>query len=180
MNKKPRLFDLFILVGFVGLVTFQPFLLHHEIIMMETGIHLPGISALFHGAIPYKDFLYFRGPLELYVPAFLMKLFGANMIWLPVFYYVGTVLTLLFVVCLAFQLYRTRFVFYLMVPVFVARTFPRIAFYYWGGMRYALGILSLVFAAQSFKTQKDSWMFWAGIISCMAFWTTIEAGICTI
>ena len=73
-----------------------------------------------------------------------MNIFGDNMIWLPIFYYVGTILTLIFCVCLAFQLYRTRFIFYLMVPVFVAVTFPRIAFYYWGGLRYALGILSNV------------------------------------
>src|SRR3990167_10912256 len=102
MNKKPKPFDAFVLICFVAFITFQPFLLHHEIIMMETGIHLPGISALFHGAIPYKDFLYFRGPLELYVPAFLMRLFGDNMIWLPIFYYAGTILTLVIGALLAF------------------------------------------------------------------------------
>jgi len=180
MNKKPKFFDAFFLACFTILITYQPYLLHHEIIMMETGIHLPGIQALFHGATPYKDFLYFRGPLELYVPAFLMKLFGSNMIWLPVFYYVGTVVTLIFAVKLAFQLYRTRLVFYLMVPVFIARTFPRISFYYWGGMRYAFGILSLIFAVQSFRSKRSSWMFGAGIVSCLAFWTTIEAGACTV
>ena len=180
MNKKAAIFDALILSLFVILITYQPFLLHHEIIMMETGIHLPGIYALFHGAIPYKDFLYFRGPLELYVPALLMKFFGDNMIWLPIFYYVGTILTLLFGALLAFQLYRTRLVFYLMVFVLVARTFPRISFYYWGGMRYALGMLSLVLAVQSFKSNRSSWMFGAGVASCLAFWATIEAGVCTL
>ena len=121
--------DLCFLSGFVVFITFQPYLFHHEIIMMETGIHLPGIRALLNGAVPYRDFLYFRGPLELYVPAFMMKVFGANMVWLPVFYYVGTVLTLVFAVLLAGQLYRTCFVMYLMVPVLVARAFPRVSFY---------------------------------------------------
>ena len=180
MNKKPKFLDVFFLACFTIFITYQPYLLHHEIIMMETGIHLPGIHAFFHGATPYKDFLYFRGPLELYVLVFLMKIFGSNMIWLPIFYYVGTVLTLVFVLLLAFQLYRTRLVFYLMVPVFVARTFPRISFYYWGGMRYALGILSLIFAVQSFRSKRSSWMFGAGVVSCLAFWTTIEAGVCTV
>lgn len=148
--------------------------------MMETGIHLPGIYALFHGAIPYRDFLYFRGPLELYVPAFVMKLFGDNMIWLPIFYYVGTVLTLLLGVILAFQLYRTRLALYLMVFVLVARTFPRISFYYWGGMRYALGLFSLFCAFQYFKKQRLPWIFVAGIISCLGLLTTIETGVSTI
>ncbi len=180
MNKKATIFDALILSLFVILITYQPFLLHHEIIMMETGIHLPGIYALFHGAIPYKDFLYFRGPLELYVPAVLMKFFGTNMIWLPIFYYAGTVLTLLFCLLLALQLYRTRLALYLMTIVLIARTFPRISFYYWGGMRYALGMLSLVLAVQSFKSKRLPWMFGAGIVSCLAFWTTIEAGACCV
>ncbi|OGX38765.1 MAG: hypothetical protein A3C36_00825 [Omnitrophica WOR_2 bacterium RIFCSPHIGHO2_02_FULL_52_10] len=171
---------MFALTSFVVFITFQPYLLHHEIIMMETGIHLPGLRALFHGAVPYRDFLYFRGPLELYVPAMFMRLFGENMIWLPVFYYAATALTLIFAVALAFQLYRTRFALYLMVPVFVARTFPRVSFYYWGGMRYALGLLALVFAVQGFRTDRRSWMLGAGVVSCLAFWTTIEAGVCTV
>ena len=134
-SKSPTVIDLILLSLFIIFITAQPFFLHHEIIMMETGIHLPGIQALFRGAIPYKDFLYLRGPLELYMPAFLMKLFGENMILLPIFYYGGTILTLLLGILLAFQLYRTRVVLYLMTLVFVARTFPRISFYYWGGMR---------------------------------------------
>ena len=165
MNKKATIFDAPALSFFVILVTYQPFLFHHEIIMMETGIHFPGIYALFHGAIPYRDFLYFRGPLELYVPALLMKFFGENMIWLPAFYYVGTILTLLLCVLLAFQLYRTRLALYLMVIVLAARTFPRISFYCWSGMRYALGMLALVLAVQSFKSNRSSWMFWAGVVS---------------
>ena len=180
MNRKPKLFDLLVLTCFAAFITYQPYLLHHEIIMMETGIHLPGIRALFHGAVPYRDFLYFRGPLELYVPAILMRLFGENMIWLPVFYYAGTVLTLIFAIVLAFQLYGTRFALYLMVPVFAARTFPRVSFYYWGGMRYALGMLALIFAVQGFRSVKRSWMLGAGAVSCLAFWTTIEAGVCTV
>lgn len=180
MNKKATIFDALILSFFVILITYQPFFLHHEIIMMETGIHLPGIYALSHGAIPYRDFLYLRGPFELYVPAFFMKFFGDNMIWLPAFYYAGTVLTLLLGVLLAFQLYRTRLALYLMVIVLVARTFPRISFYYWGGMRYALGMLALVLAVRSFKSQRLLWMSAAGGASCLAFWTTIEAGVCTV
>lgn len=180
MNAKATIFDAIILFFFVIVITYQPFLLHHEIIMMETGIHLPGIYALFHGAIPYKDFLYFRGPLELYVPALLMKFFGDNMIWLPIFYYVGTILTLLFGALLAFQLYRTRLVLYLMVFVLVARTFPRISFYYWGGMRYALGLFSLFCAFQYFKKQRSSWILGAGIVSCLGLLTTIETGVASI
>lgn len=180
MNKKATVFDVLILSFFVILITYQPFLFHHEIIMMETGIHLPGIYALFHGAIPYKDFLYLRGPLELYVPALLMRLFGDNMIWLPIFYYAGTILTLVIGVLLAFKLYRTRLVLYLTVFVLLARTFPRVSFYYWGGLRYALGLLFLFCVFQYFKKQRLSWIFVAGIVSCLGLLTTIETGFSAI
>ena len=137
-QNKPNFWDAFWLSIFVIFITGQPFFMRHEIIMMETGIHLPDINAIFHGQIPYRDFFYLRGPLELYFPAFLMILFGKNMIFLPVFFYVWSVVTLIVLVVIAKNLYRSRLILYLMVPVLAARTFPRIPYYYWGGMRYAL------------------------------------------
>jgi len=177
MNKKPDRFDIFLLSAFVILITFQPFFLHHEIIMMETGIHLPAINALFHGQIPYRDFYFLRGPLELYISALMMVCGGKNAVWLPLFYYGGTVLTLLFCVLIARHLFRTRAFLYLMIPVLVARTFPRISYYYWGGMRYAIGFLAFWLGIMFFKTQRKRWIFLAGFVSCFAFLTTVEAGV---
>ena len=86
--KKPTGRDVLWMIFFVVFITFQPFYMRHEIIMMETGIHLPAINALFHGLIPYRDFFFLRGPLELYAPAAMMKIFGVNSALLPAFYYV--------------------------------------------------------------------------------------------
>lgn len=146
--------------------------------MMETGIHLPAINALFHGGVAYRDFFFLRGPLELYVPAFFMLLFGKNMTVLPTFYYGGTVLTLLFCVFIAGHLYRTRLILYLMILVLVARTFPRVSYYYWGGLRYALGFLAVLCVVYYFKKQKPVWLFVGGIVSSMALLTAMESGIC--
>jgi len=180
LYNKPTNIDVFLLSCFTIFITFQPYYLHHEIIMMETGIHLPVINALFHGAIPYKDFLFIRGPFELYVPSLFLKLFNMNMVVLPTFYYVGTILTLLIGIVIARQLYLSRFILYLMVPVFVGRTFARISYYYWGGMRYALGFLVILCAILFFKRQKSFWLFIAGILSSLALLTTVEAGASTI
>ncbi|MFA5088783.1 MAG: hypothetical protein WC552_07100 [Candidatus Omnitrophota bacterium] len=180
MNRKPTVRDVGLLFVFTIFITFQPYFLHDEIIMMETGIHLPAINALFHGAVPYRDFFYLRGPFELYVPAFLMLIFGKGMAVLPFFYYAGTVVTLLVGILIGQQLYRTRFVFYLMVPVLIARTFPRVSYNYWGGMRYALGLLSLWLAILFFKRNKFSLIFLAGMISALALLTTVESGACSI
>lgn len=165
---------------FVVFITAQPFFLRHEIIMMETGIHLPAINALFHGAVPYRDFFFLRGPMELYVPALMMKFFGVNSALLPVFYYAGTMLTLLLCVALAGALFNSRLVFYAMVPAFVARTFPRISYYYWGGMRYAMGFLVLLFLFYFFKTRQRRYIFFTGMACALSALTTPEAGLSTI
>ena len=178
-SKSPKVLDLVILSLFTIFITAQPFYLHHEVIMMETGIHLPSLSALFRGAVPYRDFFYLRGPLELYVPACLMLLLGQETFLLPAFYYVGSVATLLVGVLLARQILRTRLFLWIMVPVLIARTFPRVSFYYWGGMRYALGLFSLYYVVLFCKTRRLLWMGVAGIISSLGLLTTIETGIAT-
>ena len=177
MNKSPNRFDLFLLSCFILFITFQPYYLHGEIIMMETGIHLPAINALFHGAVLYRDVFFLRGPLELYVPAFFMGLFGKNMAILPTFYYAGTIATLLIFLWIAHNLYRTRLILYLMIVVFVARTFPRVSFNYWGGMRYALGALALLCVLFFFQKEKRRWILGAGVVSALGFLTTIETGL---
>lgn len=178
--NPPKNIDTFLLCCFVALITWQPFVFCQEIIMMETGIHLPALNALFHGAMPYRDFFYLRGPLELYIPAGMMILFGKNMIMLPIFYYAGTILTLWACVAVGQQIYRTRLIFYLAIPVLVARTFPRVSYYYWGGLRYAIGFLSVLCAILYFKKNKIWWMFLAGIVSAASFLTTAEAGACSV
>src|SRR3989338_1857741 len=148
--------------------------------MLETGIHLPCIQVLFEGKIFYKDFLYWRGPLELLVPYWMMNVFGKNMIWLPVFYYFFTVMTLCAGLMCAFLILRTRFIFYLFIPVLIARTFPRVSFYYWGGLRYAVGLLAVFCAIQYFRTKKYGWIYAAGSLCALSFWTTLEAGFSTV
>ncbi len=177
---KPTGRDVAGLIVFVVFITFQPFYLQHEIIMMETGLHLPAINALFHGAVPYRDFFFLRGPVELYVPALMMKMGGINSAILSMFYYGGTILTLILCVILAGELFRTRIILYTMVPVFVARTFPRISYYYWGGLRYALGFIVLLCLFYFLKTKKKRWVFLTGVMVGLSCLTTPEAGFSTV
>ncbi len=178
--QKPSGWDVLGLILFVIFITFQPFYMQHEIIMMETGIHLPAINALFHGLVPYRDFFYLRGPVELYVPALMMKWGGINSALLPTFYYAGTVLTLILAVVLAGELFCSRLILYTMVPFFVARTFPRVSYYYWGGMRYAMGFFVLLFLFYFFKTRRRRWILLSGIMCALASLTTAEAGFAAI
>ena len=180
MHRKPRGIDLFFLAAFAIFITLQPYFLYGGLNYFELGIYLPNISALLDGQIPYRDFFHLRGPLELYVPAFFMHIFGENAAVLAAYFYVGTVVTLLIGIWIAKDLYRTRLVLYLMVPVFVGRTFPRVVFMNWGGLRYGLGLLALLLAIGFFRRKKSFWLVASGIISGLALLTSVEIGVCAI
>ena len=169
--------DLWILSAFVILVTFQPFYLTGQINLFELGLYLPGIQGVFHGQIPYRDFFHLRGPFELYMPAACMALFGKNVAVLETYFYVGNVLSLVICVWIAKELLRTRGVLYLLVPVLVARTFPRVVFAFWGGMRFALGLFAVYCLIKFFKTNKFVWFFAAGVIAAVSLFTSIEIGV---
>ncbi len=172
--------DVLVLSFFAVMITFHPFYLHGELNFFELGIYLPGINALLDGAVPYRDFFHLRGPLELYVPAFFMSLLGENVAILTTYFYIGSVITLLIAIGIAQGIFRTRFILYLMVPVLIGRTFPRVAFTYWGGMRYALGLLAIFFAVYFFQRKKYRWIVYSGIVTTLAWLTSIEIGVCAL
>ncbi len=179
MFKRPTYADLLIAAVFIAVITFQPYFLHGKINLFELGIYLPNIDALFSGKVPYRDFFYLRGPFELYVPAGLMAVFGKEISVLMAYFYGGTVLTILLFAWIGKNLYRTRWIFFLMVAVLVARTFPRVVFTYWGGWRFALGALAILLAIPYFSRKRRGWLFAAGIITSCALLTSIEVGTCS-
>jgi len=174
--KRPTYFDIFVLSIFTVLITLQPYFMHGKINIFEVGLYLPGIQSILGGEIPYRDFFHLRGPFELYMPALLMKIFGTHITTLYSYFYFGTILCLILCILIAKEIFKTRFVLYLLIPILIARTFPRVVFTYWGGMRYALGLLAIWFAVKFFKNNKPLWMFGAGICSMLALLTSIEMG----
>ena len=169
-------------VTFLSLLTillvFQPHYLHGELDIFEWGIYLPGIQALFDGQVPYRDFFLLRGPLELYIPTSLMTIFGKNFSILSTYFYVGTVITLIICILLAKEIFRTRFLLYLFVPILVTKTFPRVVFHIWGGMRYGWGLLAILFFLYFLKKRRPLWMILAGGSAALAALTSIEIGFC--
>lgn len=110
------------------------------------------------------------------MPAFLMSIFGIHIKVLYAYFYFGSILCLILCILIAKELFKTRYVLYLMTPVLIGRTFPRVVFTYWGGMRYAFGLLAVWFIIKFFKNNKPGWMFGAGLVSAVALFTSIEMG----
>lgn len=177
LRKQPTYWDVLILSLFAVGITLHPYFMHGKINIFEVGLYLPGIQSVLNGEIPYRDVFHLRGPLELYVPALLMKLFGVHIGVLYSYFYAGSVLCLIFCALIAKEVFKTRFMLYLFVPVLIGRTFPRVVFTYWGGMRYALGLLAVWFIIKFFKNDKPRWLLGAGVVSALASLTSIEMGI---
>ncbi len=177
--NKPNKIDFFILFLFTIFMTFTPYYLFGRINIFELGIYLPGIQAILDGQIPYRDFFHLRGPFELYLPAIAFAIFGSNVAVLNTFFYFGTVLTIILCILLALRILRLRFTLYMLAIVLVARTFPRVVFTFWGGMRFAIGILSLYFCVLFFQSKRIRWLFFAGISAGVALFTSADVGFCS-
>ena len=80
------------------------------------------------------------------MPAFLMKMFGIHIGMLNTYFYFGTVLTLVIYAIFALRIFNTRGFAYLFSLVLIARTFTRVTFAIWGGMRFSFGILAVLLA----------------------------------
>ncbi|MBI4309712.1 MAG: hypothetical protein HY591_05225, partial [Candidatus Omnitrophica bacterium] len=176
--QKPTRTDAFILCLFVLLITWHPFYLHQQINLFELGLYLPGIDGILNGQIPYRDFFYLRGPVDLYLPALFMRFWGEHVAVLCAYFYAGTVMTLIICVIIARELLPSRIFFYMLVPVLVARTFPRVVFTYWGGLRYAWGLLAVLCVIYFLRGRKIGWLAAAGIFTAIAGLTSIEIGVC--
>ncbi len=163
---------------FVVVLTFQPHYANGPLNLFELGLYLPAIDGVLHGLVPYKDFFYLRGPLEIYFPAMMMKVFGENVSILSFYFYAGNVLCLVVACLIGAELLRTRFIFYVFVPSLVARAFPRVVFTYWGGMRYVWGLLFVYVMIRAFKTARGRLYFFAGVLAACAAMTSIEIGVC--
>ncbi|MDP2921146.1 MAG: hypothetical protein Q8O12_02075 [Candidatus Omnitrophota bacterium] len=177
MIKHRTLISDYIFLGaIIAIVTLQPYFMHGSINFYETGLYLPQINELFHGKALYRDMFILRGPLEMLMPMSMMAIFGKHIGVLNAYFYFGTVLTLIICAIFALKIFRTRGFVYLFALVLTARTFPWSCYNVWGGIRFGLGISAIMLAANFLNKKKGLWLFLAGAMSGLAFWTSFEIG----
>jgi len=180
LHKPPTAIDIVLLSLFTIFIVFDPFFLEKEIHVFEVGLYLPCADAIFRGMVPFRDFFYLRGPFEIYMITGFMAMFGKQLASLYLYFYMGTILTLLLGPMIGKELYRTRYFLYAMSLVYVAKTFPRIAFIDWGGMRYAWGLLAILFMCRFFSLEGMKtfrFIFLSGIFTAFGLLTSVEIGI---
>ncbi len=177
LKSPPRGRDVLVMSLFFVAITFYPYYLNNRINVFELGLYLPGINAILHGLVPYRDFFHLRGPLELYAPAWLMKVFGVHMATLCFYFFVGNVLCFIVMVMICRELLRTRFIFYTMLPAIIARAWPRVVFGIWGGMRYTFGLLAVYCLVRFIKGRHWAWALASGFLTALAGLVSFEMGV---
>lgn len=98
---------------FTIILTLQPTLFIRPINFFELGLYLPGIQALQNGLMLYKDVFHLRGPLDIVWPWAVMQVFGMQVHVLEFYFYCCSVLGILLVIYLGWELIHNRFVFWL-------------------------------------------------------------------
>ncbi len=172
--------DLIVACILICVLTFQPGFANGPLNLFELGLYLPSIDGVLHGLIPYKDFFYLRGPLEIYIPALIMHFLGENTSVMALFFYLGNVACLIMACLIAAEFLQTRWMFYIFLPTLIGRCFPRVVFAYWGGLRYFFGLIFIYVLIKAAKNKK-SWLFvLAGFLGSCALMTSVEIGICCI
>ncbi len=163
------------LVALIG--TLQLNCAHGLVDMWETAVYTPFINEVFHHKILYKDVMIFRGPLEIYLPALLMRLAGVHLATLYFWFYIGNALTIVVSVLMARELLRTRFFHYLLIPVIIAFCFSQYYFKMWGGFRYACGFTAVWCLLRFFSGERRGWLLGAGILSGLGLFFSIDMGL---
>ena len=174
-KSTPKDIPLLFLLALILL--WQPSYLHQELNLFEWGLYLPGIDAVSQGQVPFRDFFHLRGPFELYLPALFMKTFGFRADILAAYFYIGTLLTILVSILIACELFDQRVLLYSFVLTVVTRTFPRVVFTFWGGMRYAWGLLAVWCLIRFLKSKRTGWLLAGGCLAAIGLLTSIEIGV---
>ena len=179
-NLLLKLFDYLIVPLCILTLAFDPNFLHGIVNHFESGHYLSVLNGIFEGKIPYKDFFVLFGPLQLYVIAFAMILFGKSLSVLMSYFYANYLLNLLVIYFLGRAVCKNRF-FICLIPFIclLEVTHPFWAARYDYG-RTGLGILALLLLINFLKKKNSRLLFFIGSVSCIILLYSIDIGVFTI
>ncbi len=174
--KWSAVFDYIVFPLLLVWFIYQPDFMHGFIDNFESGKELSCVNELFRGKVLYKESMPYFGPLNVYLQAFSMILFGKSIAVLSGYFYFGTLLTLLLSYFIGRSLCRGRFFPYLLGISLAVETISPFWATRWGGFRFTFGLLTILCAITFFKRRHDLWAFLTGACASIAVLTTIDVG----
>lgn len=177
-SAAPRPWETLALLALMILLMFKPNFADGNFNHTETGMYLGNIHALFQGKVPYRDIFVQFGPLNDYLPALALKLFGPTVYTLRAFFFWSAILTVLAGWWLARRCLGARPFWYASALVLVYEVFNPAWAAYWGGFRHLLGLLALLALLRSLDSPRPRlWRGGAGALCALALLTSIEVGL---
>ena len=145
---------------------------------LEVGQYLGPINRIFDGDIPYRDVMFRYGPLGIYLPALVMKLFGATIETLRAYFHFSTILGIIIAYLLALKILKTRIFVYIVTFSIMVETFNPFWSNRWGALRGGMGLLVLLALFMSLSGSNGrKWLFTAGIINAATLLYSTEYGV---
>lgn len=171
------LLDYMVIPAGIIYIAYQHGILNGFIDHLESGKELASVNEIFRGKIPYKDIYILFGPLNTYLEAFSMILFGKSLAVLRGYFLFGNVVTLIIGYLIARAIIRNRLLACLTALILMAETYHPFWSTRWGGLRFGFGLLSILMAVMFFKKRKDIWILLSGMTVAISLMTTTDIGI---
>lgn len=172
-----RIFDYILFPAILVMLSWEPNVLNGYIDHLESGQYLSGVNAILDGKIPYKDFFYLFGPLQLYIITVVMVLFGKTVAVFKLFFFTNYIISFLVIYLLTRQVVKNRWISYaisLICVIEIPHAFWATAFDYG---RMALGLINLILLIKFIKNGKAIYLVCAGALSGFTLFYTIDIGI---
>ncbi len=169
--------DYLVVPFFIVMAVYSSNLIHGFIDYFEAGKELACVNEVFHAKVLYRDVYSHFGPLNIYLEAGTLFLFGKSLAVLRAYYYVGTVATLVIFYLISLKICRRRLFSYAAAFFLVVETFQPFWCTRWGGFRFGVGALALLCAVLFFKSGKNKWLFFSGLSVAVSFLITFDVGI---
>jgi hypothetical protein len=170
--------ETFLVLAAMFLLMYRPHFADAGFNYAEEGLYLGNIYAIFQGKIPYRDIFMQFGPLNDYLPALALKLFGPTIYTLRAYFFLAAIFTVLASWLLARKCLRTRPFLYVTAFVLVYEVFSPKWALYWGGLRHVSGLLVVLAMLKFMESARPRlWLFLAGVLCGLSLLTSIEVGL---
>lgn len=174
LKDLPTQSNFYFLLCFSAALCFFSFYFPGKIDLYAYGVYLPAVEAVMHGFTPYRDFIYLGGPLSLYIPIAMTKVFGLHLSMMILYFCIGSLLMLGGCLLIAKYAYKTRGAYFLFSFILIVQTFFNLS----ESFPYVFSLLAGFCIIKYFKGNYNiKWIFIAGVLTALTFLTSLEDGI---
>jgi len=172
-----RLADFIIVPCLIVWFVFEPNFLHGWVDYVESGQYLAPINRIFHGQLPFRDSYTLFGPLFLYIPAFLMLLFGKTIAVLRAHFHMMAILNVIIAYFVGRMVCKKRLFRYAIPFVLLLEFFHPFWSTRWGGLRVGAGLFVIAALIRYLRAGSRGALLIAGCLTSVGLLYSTDVGI---